>query len=436
MTIYRENGPEGELPSAEWESAGEESRDDRCYEYVIPPADSSPPEPEPRQRADLPAPEPPGRKGGGVVFFALLAFCCAILGSFVTLTLAPEIYGRSQPGVINNGNSVTIQQAAAGSGGMIAAEGESPIVAVAEAVGETVVGIANFQHLRSWFGNGELTEVSSGSGFIIDAANGYIVTNNHVVEDAEDLIISLADGRDVQGIVVGGDARTDLAVVKIEEIEGLRAATLGDSGALRVGQYVVAIGNPGGTEFARTVTWGIISATDRFLMLEGEASFKLIQTDAAINPGNSGGPLVNFDGHVIGINSAKNQSYGYEGMGFAIPISDALPVITQLLETGRVRHPALEIHIDDRYNEAYASYKGWPEGCYVAAVVTRGGADRAGIRAGDIIMTVNGEKVENSLKLTHRLFTLKPGDEVSVEYYRDGETYTAEVTLGEIVDNG
>ncbi|MDR0434116.1 MAG: PDZ domain-containing protein, partial [Gracilibacteraceae bacterium] len=192
--------------------------------------------------------------------------------------------------------------------------------------------------------------------------------------------------------------------------------------------------NPGGTEFARTVTWGIISATDRFLKLEGEASFKLIQTDAAINPGNSGGPLVNFDGQVIGINSAKNQAFGYEGMGFAIPISDALPVITQLLENGRVRHPALEIRIDERYNEAYASYKGWPQGCYVASVIVRGGADRAGIREGDIITAVNGEKVENSLKLTHRLFERRPGDTVEVEYYRDGKTHTTNVVLGEIVD--
>jgi serine protease Do len=371
-----------------------------------------------------------------VISLAVLAFCCAMLGSFLTLALAPDIFRAYRTGNASGGNQVIIRQTPAGSGAAALPEGESPIVAVAESVGETVVGIANFQHLRSWFGDGELTEVSSGSGFIIDADNGYIVTNNHVVENAEDLIISLADGRDVQGVVLGGDARTDLAVVKIEESEGLRAATLGDSGGLRVGQYVVAIGNPGGAEFARTVTWGIISATDRFLMLEGEASFKLIQTDAAINPGNSGGPLVNFAGQVIGINSAKNQAFGYEGMGFAIPISDALPVITQLLEDGRVRHPALEIQIDERYNEAYASYKGWPEGCYVAAVVPRGGADRAGIREGDIITAINGEKVENSLKLTHRLFAQKPGDRVEVEFYRAGRTRTTTVELGEIVDDG
>ncbi|MDR1070090.1 MAG: trypsin-like peptidase domain-containing protein [Gracilibacteraceae bacterium] len=422
MAFYAENERPAVLPSADGRV------ENGKYEYVIMPSAE-------RRRVDLPPPEPARPRGRGVISTVVLAFCCAMLGSLVTMTLAPVIYegARTVDGGGGSGNSVTIQQVGAG-GGADLTVGDSPIVAVAEAVGETVVGIANFQHLRSWFGGGELTEVSSGSGFIIDAEGGYIVTNNHVVENAEDLIISLADGRDVKGFVVGGDARTDLAVVKIEEAEGLRAATLGDSSVLRAGQYVVAIGNPGGTEFARTVTWGIISATDRFLQLEGEASFKLIQTDAAINPGNSGGPLVNFDGQVIGINSAKNQAFGYEGMGFAIPISDALPVITQLLENGRVRHPALEIRIDERYNEAYASYKDWPEGCYVASVVVKGGADRAGIQAGDIIVTINGEKVENSLKLSHLLFTRQPGDVVEVEYYRSGKTHMTEVTLGEIVD--
>jgi serine protease Do len=253
-----------------------------------------------------------------------------------------------------------------------------------------------------------------------------------VVKDAEKLIISLIDGRDVAGILVGGDSRTDLAVVKIEDTQNLKAVQLGDSNALRVGESVVAIGNPGGREFARTVTTGVVSATDRFLMLEGEASFNLIQTDAAINPGNSGGPLVNYSGQVIGINSAKQGTPGFEGMGFAIPISDALPVIQQLIEKGYVSHPALEVNIDDRYTEEYASYRGWPAGCYVAKVQFDGAAAKAGIQAGDIITAINGVEISNSLELTHQLFKHKPKDKIEVTYFRNGETKTVEVILGEL----
>jgi serine protease Do len=373
----------------------------------------------------------PVRTGGiGLGMLVLIIILSATLGALIALAMLPALYPdkivlNEPPGVTSNVilNQYTPAQTDE--------QSDSPIVRIAGEVGPAVVGIANFQNGGYWFGGG-LAEVSSGSGFIIDADNGYIVTNYHVVEDAEDLIVSLADGRDVHGVLIGGDSRTDLAVIQIKETEGLHAARLGDSGALKVGQYVVAIGNPGGTEFARTVTWGIVSATDRFLLLEGEASFNLIQTDAAINPGNSGGPLVNFDGLVVGINSAKNSSYGYEGMGFAIPISDALPVLNQLMEKGRVSHPGLEIRINDRYTEEYASYKDWPPGCYVASVIEGGGADQAGIEAGDIITHVEGEPVENSLKLAHQLFRYKPGDTVSISYYRDGDTDDILITLGEI----
>ena len=275
-------------------------------------------------------------------------------------------------------------------------------------------------------------EAGSGSGFIIDAEHGYLVTNNHVVEQAEKLMISLADGRDVSGTLVGKDARTDLAVIKIEDTKNLKAVQLGDSGNLKVGENVVAIGNPGGKEFARTVTTGVVSATDRFLMLEGEASFNLIQTDAAINPGNSGGPLVNYSGQVVGINSAKNDQQGFEGMGFAIPITDALPIIQQIIEKGYASHPALQVNIDDRYTEEYASYREWPAGCYISKVQEGGAAQKAGIKAADIITSINNVKIGNSLELTHQLFKYKPGDIIKVTYFRDEKTNTVNVILGEI----
>jgi len=361
-----------------------------------------------------------------------LALFSAVLGGLIAVVLVPTVYPQNQG--ISGGNEVIVQQGGNSplTGILGNGESESPVVNIASTLGPTVTGVANFQYQGSIFGSGGMSEVASGSGFIIDAKNGYIVTNNHVIDGAEKLMISLADGRDIPGTLVGGDPRTDLAVIKISDTKDLKAVQLGDSNTLQVGEPVIAIGNPGGREFARTVTTGVISATDRFLMLQGEASFNLIQTDAAINPGNSGGPLVNYEGQVIGINSAKQDAPGFEGMGFAIPISDALPVIEQIIEKGYVSHPALQINIDDRYTEEYASYKGWPAGCYISKVQYGGAAQEAGMEAGDIITAINGAEITNSLELTHQLFKHKPGDKVEVTYFRGDESKTVDVVLGEI----
>jgi len=364
-----------------------------------------------------------------IISTIILAVFCAILGGLIAVALVPAVY--PQDDFLESGNKVILHQ---GETPPISdsANTESPVVNIAETVGPAVVGVANFQARGNLFGDEGLTEVGSGSGFIIDADNGYLVTNNHVVEGAEKLMISLADGRDILGALVGRDSRTDLAVIKIEDTKDLKAVQLGNSTALKAGEFVVAIGNPGGKEFARSVTAGVVSATNRFLELQGEASFKLIQTDAAINPGNSGGPLVNYSGQVVGINSAKNDAQGFEGMGFAIPISDALPVIRQIVEKGYVSHTALQINIDDRYTEEYASYRGWPAGCYVSKVKEGGASQKAGLRAGDIITAINNTKIENSLELTHELFKYKPGDIVEVTYFQEEQTKTVKVTLGEV----
>jgi serine protease Do len=201
-----------------------------------------------------------------IVSTVLLSVISAILGGINAVVLVPAVYPQSD--VLQGGNKVVLHQGEVppltGSTGT----GDSPVVNIASTVGPAVVGVANFQYRGSIFGGGGMTEVGSGSGFIIDEKNGYIVTNNHVVEGAEKLMISLADGRDIEGTLVGADARTDLAVVKISDTKDLKAVQLGDSHALRAGESVVAIGNPGGREFARTVTTGVVSATDRFLMLQ------------------------------------------------------------------------------------------------------------------------------------------------------------------------
>ena len=194
------------------------------------------------------------------------------------------------------------------------------VVRAAQAVGPAVVGIVNKAYSRDYYNSKVLVEQGTGSGVIFDA-NGYIATNNHVVENAQELVVSLADGRVLTGRVLGADPVTDLAVIKVDAT-GLPAAAFGDSDSLLVGEPAIAIGNPLGLEFKGSVTAGVISALNRSLEI-GERKLKLIQTDAAINPGNSGGALVNADGAVIGINSAKISVQGVEGIGFAIHVNTA-----------------------------------------------------------------------------------------------------------------
>lgn len=361
-------------------------------------------------------------------FFTIIAISLisAILGGLISVALVPNLYGnrpQANQVILGQGNSTPPVNVTNATG--------FPVVEVAKAVGPAVVGIGNFQQRGRIFGGGGLAEASSGSGFIIDAKNGYIATNYHVISNASKLVVSLADGRNLDAKLVGQDPRTDLAVVKISA-DNLTATQLGDSNQVQVGEPVVAIGNPGGQEFARSVTQGVVSALNRILLIEGESSFNLIQTDAAINPGNSGGPLVNYRGQVIGINSAKNAEPGFEGMGFAIPITDAIPVIQQLIEKGYASHPGLLVSIDNRYSPEWAAQQGWPAGAYVSEVSLGGPADRAGIRSGDVLVKINGVTIKSSLELTHELFKFKPGDTVTVTYYRSGETKEVKVTLTEL----
>ncbi|MDA8229522.1 MAG: trypsin-like peptidase domain-containing protein [Desulfitobacterium hafniense] len=361
-------------------------------------------------------------------FFSTVAISLisALIGGLLSVAIIPSVYGNRP-----QGNPVVLGQNTAPLVNITGNAANFPVVEISKAVGPAVVGISNFQSRGRVFGGGGLSEVGSGSGFIIDVQNGYIATNDHVIKDAQKLVVSLIDGRNVDAKIVGRDPRTDLAVIKIQA-DKLTAAQLGDSTKIQVGEPVVAIGNPGGQEFARSVTTGVVSATNRFLMLMGESSFNLIQTDAAINPGNSGGPLVNYAGQVIGINSAKNQEPGFEGMGFAIPITDALPTIKQMIEKGYASHPALLVSIDDRYTAEWAAQQGWPSGAYVAKVNPGGPADKAGIQAGDVLTKINGVVIRNSLELTHQLFKYKPGDKITVTYYRNGTEKDVQAVLTEL----
>lgn len=270
-------------------------------------------------------------------------------------------------------------------------------------------------------------EQGSGSGVII-SEDGYIVTNYHVIAKAERIMVYLADGREVEAAVRGSDPDTDLAVLKINA-ENLPVSVLGDSNLVKVGELVVAIGNPLGYEFARSVTAGVISAKERHITIQDQ-KFKLIQTDAAINPGNSGGALVNSRGEIIGINSAKLVISGVEGMGFAIPISDAKPIINELIQKGYISRPYLGIsgwEVDERT----ARYNQVPQGLYITDVVQGGPAYRAGINLYDIIIGINEEEIVTFGELSELLQRFNPGDTIQVNLFRKGKKVSIPLILGE-----
>jgi Do/DeqQ family serine protease len=268
---------------------------------------------------------------------------------------------------------------------------------------------------------------SSGSGVIVDPA-GYILTNNHVIENAQDITVRLSDSRKFTATLVGRDPKTDLAVLKVESPTPLPAASLGDSERLRVGQWVVAIGNPFGLD--RTVTVGIVSATARTRV--GVATYEnFIQTDASINPGNSGGPLANLDGRVIGINTAIVAAG--QGIGFSIPINEAKSVMAQLIARGKVVRGWLGIAIQDVTDELASSFGVRErEGVLVADVMKGGPGEAAGLRPGDVIVDLGGTKIGEVPDLQRRVANVAPGQTVAVGVVREGKPQRLSVRVGEM----
>jgi serine protease Do len=269
----------------------------------------------------------------------------------------------------------------------------------------------------------EFKQPSLGSGFIIDK-KGYVVTNNHVIEDADQIKVKLDDDNEFDAEVVGRDPNTDLALLKIKSEEDLPVLKMGDSDALKIGQWVVAIGSPFGLE--RTVTAGIVSAKGRVI---GSGPYDdFIQTDASINPGNSGGPLLNLNGEVVGINTAIIAAG--TGIGFAIPINLAGGIIAQLKSEGEVTRGWLGVAIQDLTGEM-AEYYGLKDrkGVLVADVFKGDPADEAGIQAKDIILEVNGQIIETSRQLTSMIAGLKVGETAKVEVFRRGKIKTFDIKL-------
>jgi len=358
----------------------------------------------------------------------------------------------------NQSATTVVPQASESSGVISGNTNASPVVinvsdtttvgeAIAEKVMPSVVGIDviyETSYSSYWyFGFGrdnKLEAEAQGTGFIVDEA-GYILTNSHVVNDGDykTVTVILYDGREVEGTVLWNDSTLDLAIVKIEA-DGLVAAELGDSDTIKIGSYAAALGNPLGLQFKFSMSQGGIAGLDRTIEVSSDGTSSstttmegLIQTDAAINSGNSGGPLVNSQGLVIGINSAKAADG--ESMGFAIPINVAKPIVEQIKATGSFTRAYLGItgiglEESGSYNaEEFTKNYGTARGIYVASVAEGGGAQAAGLKEGDIITSVNGTQVGTMNKINTILVGFNDGDTVTITYIRGGQEYTADITL-------
>ena len=289
------------------------------------------------------------------------------------------------------------------------------------------------EFFRRFFGEGEIEQFdarSLGSGFII-SEDGFIISNNHVVRNADEVIVRLSDRREFTATIVGTDEASDVALLKIDA-EGLPVARIGTGYDLKVGEWVLAIGSPFG--FDHSVTAGIVSAKGRSLPRENYVPF--IQTDVAINPGNSGGPLFNLDGQVVGVNSQIfSRTGGFMGLSFAIPIDVAMDVADQLREKGRVSRGWLGVLIQDVTRELAESFgMDKPQGALVARVLGGSPAERAGFEVGDIVLSFDGHAIERSSELPPIVGRTRAGREVGVEILRDGQAMILQVTTDELPD--
>jgi serine protease Do len=284
-----------------------------------------------------------------------------------------------------------------------------------------------FQGPQNPRGQRDTPVFGAGSGFII-SPDGVILTNAHVVRDAKEVTVKLQDRREFRARVMGSDPKTDVAVLKIDA-NHLPVVPIGDSKDLKVGEWVLAIGSPFGLE--SSVTAGVVSAKGRSLPDDSNVPF--IQTDVAVNPGNSGGPLFNTKGEVVGINSQiYSQTGGYQGLSFAIPIDVAQRIKDQIVTTGKVQHAKLGVTIQE-VNQAFADsfHLASPEGALVSNVEKGGPADKAGLKAGDVIRKVNGQPIVASGDLPAMISIARPGEKVSLEIWRDGKTVNIGAALGD-----
>ena len=379
------------------------------------------------------------KKGVKVLVIILIGFLSGALGSFVTL----QLY-QKQGNQATNNNSGTVTQTSY--------KNENSTTQAVNKIKDAVVSVITYSANKqsSVFGTEESNSdtdnqqiASEGSGVIYkkNENDAYIVTNTHVINGASKVDIRLADGTKVPGEIIGSDTFSDIAVVKISSEKVTTVAEFGDSSQLNVGETAIAIGSPLGSEYANTVTQGIISSLNRNVSLKSEdgqaISTKAIQTDTAINPGNSGGPLVNIQGQVIGITSSKIASNGgtsVEGLGFAIPSNDAQNIIKQLESDGKVTRPALGIQMVNLSNVGASDLRklnipsGLTSGVVVRSVQNNMPAN-GHLQKYDVITKVDDKEIASSTDLQHALYNHAIGDTIKVTYYRNGKEETTSIKL-------
>jgi len=366
-----------------------------------------------------------------------------IIGSVLTLTVLPQTdyyQNLAQPGIEQSaGDNGEVESSSdSGINPTTVSTGSGDVANIVEDASESIVGIVNYQQ-QNGMGTSQAAQAGTGSGVLFkkDGDSAYIITNNHVIEGASKIEVSLHDGEKNNAELVGADPLTDLAVLKIDENYADNLLEVGDSSALRAGEQVIAIGNPLGLDLSRTVTQGIVSAVDRTIPVQtskGESELNVIQTDAAINPGNSGGALLNSKGELIGINSAKISNSGVEGLGFAIPSKDFLPIVKEIIETGKVERPYIGIGMTNLTDVPRQYLKDLPSeveaGVIVANIDKTSAAAEAGIKEGDVITELNGQSVADVADLRRQLYAdLKVGDQIDLTIFRGGEETTISLTL-------
>lgn len=374
-------------------------------------------------------PKKPKKYGIGVVVTSvvLAVIMGAVSGVGATLFLdrynTPEtaIQSDDGQGIINT--TINVEKVS-----------NSAIEAVAEKASPSVVGIRTTMAVNNFFGGSEDYTAGEGSG-IIYTEDGYIITNYHVLENAIkassgkiEVFLNEDNSKSYSAKVIGYNISYDLAVIKIDG-KNLKAVELGDSDKLKRGQYVAAIGCPGGLDFMGSVSYGIISGLNRQVNESTKESISLIQTDAAINPGNSGGALLDIEGKLIGVNSSKISATEYEGMGFAIPINTVKEICNKIIENKDKPQPYVGISLSETYDEQTLNRLGFPSGAVVSSVATDSPAYAAGIRRGDIITEFASQKISNYNDLYDAISNCTPGEKVSVKLYRSGKYYKTDITV-------
>ncbi|MFJ7737950.1 S1C family serine protease [Lysinibacillus sp. NPDC097287] len=380
-----------------------------------------------------------GGSKGGYFFSGLVG---VIIGALLVWLMMPGLVNQ-MPGTTNNSsnNKTEIDQ--------VATEVTTDVTKAVDKASAAVVGITNIQEVTNggfWSQPTTTTqEAGSGSGVVykIEGDKAFIVTNNHVIEGAKQVEVTMPDGTKEEAQLVGSDIWTDLAVISISSKNVKTVATFGNSDVLKQGETVIAIGNPLGLDFYGSVTTGVVSGKDRSVPvdLNGDGTEdwqqEVLQTDAAINPGNSGGALVNLAGELIGINSMKIAESSVEGLGFSIPINSAIPIITELEKTGEMKRPTMGISLVD-VTDVPAIYQQQtlrlPEevttGVVITDVIANSPAAKAGAKQYDVIVEMDGEKIESSIDLRKHLYNeKKTGDSLTMKVYRQGQLVELKMTL-------